>query len=326
MDEFEIIRRYFSSAVTESHAGILLGPGDDCALLQVPADSELCVSTDTLIESVHFPKKAAGRLVATRTLAANLSDLAAMGARPYGFTLALTLSEVLEPWLEEFSQCLQELTKQYQFPLIGGNLSKGSLSLTVTVMGIVPKGRAILRSTARVGDDIFVSGYLGDAAGGLKCLEKGATSTDHSQSGREVDIQKSHLNRYLSPVPRVELGLALRDVASAAIDISDGFSADLKHLCESSRVGARIQSSDIPLSPALKADFSPTQAMMLALSGGDDYELCFTVPKRLSEEVALISSKLNLPITCVGEITKETNVVIADQQNKPIDVGGYRHF
>ena len=191
--EFSIIERYFKPLSNLSQHGnsVIIGPGDDCAVLRIPDDMELCVSTDTLLEGVHFLPNSPAKVVASRTMAANLSDLAAMGATPYAFLLAMTFPEAREDWLEEFSTTLAEIIELYQVPLVGGNLSKGPLSLTVTIMGTVPAGSAIKRTGASVGDDIYVTGTLGDAAQGLALLRKG-------------EIDGYLVSRYQFPVARIE--------------------------------------------------------------------------------------------------------------------------
>ncbi|MDH5738502.1 MAG: thiamine-phosphate kinase, partial [Gammaproteobacteria bacterium] len=266
LSEFDIIGRYFSHLWSGDSPGILLGPGDDCAIIRPPPGQDLCVSTDTLVEGVHFPLGASPAVIAGRSLAVNLSDLAAMGARPLGLTMALTLSEANEDWLRTFSDVLGQMTQQYACPLIGGNLARGPLSVTVQVMGTCPAGQAICRSGASAGDLIYVSGSLGDAAMALHLMNRG-----------EV-VPPILLARYENPSPRLALGEALQGIASSAIDVSDGLLADLGHILDRSGVGALLETDSLPLSEALLEVTDSAQALALALSGGDDYELCFTVP------------------------------------------------
>jgi thiamine-monophosphate kinase len=233
--EFSIIERYFKSIsnLSQHENTVIIGPGDDCAVLRVPDDMELCVSTDTLLEGVHFLPNSRAKVVASRTMAANLSDLAAMGATPSAFLLAMTFPEAREDWLEEFSTTLAEIIEQYQVPLVGGNLSKGPLSLTVTIMGTLPAGSAIKRSGASVGDDIYVTGTLGDAAQGLALSRKGAAD------GYLV-------SRYQFPTARIAAGRRLRGLANSLIDISDGLVAEIGHLAETDSLGAEIAAWELP--------------------------------------------------------------------------------
>lgn len=308
MDEFDIIRRYFMNALMPEY--VTTGPGDDCAVLSVPNGFELCVSTDTLLEGVHFPADAAPEVIVNRAFAANLSDLAAMGAIPHSVTMALTFSDANEAWLEAFSKATSQWSKQ--IPLVGGNLSKGPLSITLTVMGLVPNGSAILRSGALVDDDIYVSGNLGDAAGAVR--EFG-----------QATVNQTLLLKYESPTPRLDLGMALRGIASAAIDISDGFLSDLGHLLESSHVGAQLEVNLVPMSEALVNVFGQEEALLLALAGGDDYELCFTSNMQHREQIASIASQQGLPITRLGKIVSGGGE-ICDADGNALRALGYNHF
>jgi len=309
MDEFDIIRRYFLDALMPDY--VSTGPGDDCAVLSVPADQSLCVSTDTLLVGVHFPFNATPEVVVTRAFGANLSDLAAMGAQPHAVTVALTLPNDDADWLNGFSKATKRCTKLHQCPVVGGNLTKGDLSVTLTVMGVVAKELALLRSGAEVGDDIYVSGYLGDAAGAVKELGN-------------VDANADLLRRYQVPEPRIMLGMALRGVASAAIDISDGFLSDLGHLTTSSQVGAKLRLDAVPLSSPLLTVFGRAAALQLALNGGDDYELCFTAKPRQRAQIETIGRESNLNLARIGEVVHGDAVV--DQDGQTLSGTGYRHF
>lgn len=318
MHEFEIIRRYFAGKITLQKDHVVIGPGDDCAVLKVPANYELCVSTDTFIEGVHFPLEAKPSLIASRLVAANLSDLAAMGAEPFGFTLAISSPEFTEHWLEGFSDQLKIDVEKYQNPLLGGNLSRGPLSLTMNIMGIVPTGNAILRSKAVLNDDIYVSGNLGDAAGGLALLEQGA-----DQASRYAPLSE----RYSNPEPRIYLGQALQNIATAGIDISDGFAADLGHLCDASGLGAVVDLEAIPLSSELVSTFGLDVARTKAVSGGDDYELCFTCGGDQAARIQALSELLQLKLTRVGKISSGQSVTILDKTGRVFsEAGGYQHF
>ena len=313
--EFAVIDRYFKSIANRHSDAVLLGPGDDCALLQVPAGTELCVSTDTLVEGVHFPTGATPHLIACRTMAANLSDLAAMGASPFGFVLALTMPGVDESWLEAFSLSLSDLIGQYDIPLVGGNLSRGSLSLTVTVMGTTPAGQAVRRTGARQDDDIYVTGCLGDAAAGLELLRRG--------------VQDSYLvSRYSAPTPRLAAGRALVGIATAMIDISDGLMADAGHLCEASHLGALIDVDELPLSVPLIETVGIDSARRMALFSGDDYELCFTAAPASSAVIDDLAASLELPITRVGKMITGTEIQAVDGEGRPLRYSGagYQHF
>jgi thiamine-monophosphate kinase len=327
--EFAIIDRYFKT-LSATGDNVVLGPGDDCAILRVPDDHEICVSTDTLLEGVHFLADAPASVVASRTLAANLSDLAAMGAVAHSFVLAMTLPTVDEQWLEAFSSTLAELSKRYEIPLVGGNISRGNLSLTVTVIGIVPTGQAICRNGAKVGDDIYVTGTLGDAAAGLEQCQLGV---DLDLLAQRYLVQRYLVQRYNAPTPRLQAGQALRGIATAMIDISDGFMADVAHIGEASECGVQISVESLPLSDELRALFTGSpegvaspQARRLALFGGDDYELCFTASADDAERVAVASANIALGFTKVGVITAGREVAAIDRDGNRYEGAGYQHF
>ena len=243
----------------------------------------MCISTDTLIAGTHFPLLCAPDIVAHRSMAANLSDLAAMGATPFAYTLALTLDaeSATHLWLDRFTDYLEKFGGRYAIALIGGNLAQGSLSLTYTVLGHVSEGQALRRNTAKPGDDIYVSGTLGDAAAGLRCLQGSESAPDKETPHKETTAL---VDRYYFPTPRIELGQSLQSIASSAIDISDGYAADLAHICKGSSVSAEVWVDDLPMSTALVNYAGEAEARMLALSGGDDYELCFTAAPERGDE------------------------------------------
>ncbi|MBO7007941.1 MAG: thiamine-phosphate kinase [Pseudomonadales bacterium] len=313
-NEFDIIDKYFKRLRVESNA-VVLGPGDDCAVLSIPTGHELCVSTDTLIEGVHFPEDAPAEIAVSRTMAANLSDLAAMGAEPHAFVLAITMPSADERWLESCSEELSRNIQQYAIPLVGGNLAKGELSLTVTVMGTVPAGESITRSGAKPGDEVYVTGSLGDAAKGLELQRSGI------EEGFLVD-------RYRAPTPRLQAGMGLRGLASAMIDISDGLMSEVGHICASKGYGAEIMMDAIPLSAELLKATELVTATRMALFSGDDYELCFTAAPSKREAIKALSGKLGLPMSRVGLIVDEPgiNVRRADGSALPHDMTGYQHF
>ena len=316
--EFAIIERFFAGLITTTSPEILLGPGDDCGIFTVPAGHEVCISTDTLTAGVHFPEDAAAAVVAQRALVANLSDLAAMGAQPLNCTLALTLDEraATDAWLAPFAERLRQLVAEFAIPLIGGNLSRGPLSLTFTVLGTVPAGTALRRDGAHVGDDVYVTGSLGDAAAGLRQLQQG------------VLPDPVLLARYQCPAPRLATAMALRGLASSAIDISDGLLADLDHISERSGLGIDIELARLPLSSALLANFSLAEARQLALAGGDDYEVCFTAAIAQRQAIMHIATITGVPVSLIGRVTAGPQVQVLDAagQITSITHRGFGHF
>lgn len=318
--EFDVINRYFNRFRT-SRQDVQLGIGDDCALLTVGEKQLLAVSTDTLVEGIHFLKTISPADLGYKALAVNLSDLAAMGADPAWVSLALTLPEVKADWLEAFSDSLFEQLNYYGMQLIGGDTTRGPLSMTLTIQGLVPVGRALTRSGAGVGDWIFVTGTLGDSAAGLAVLLEQLNISD--DKSREF-----LLKRHLRPSPRVLQGQALRDLATSAIDLSDGLISDLKHILKASDCGARLDLDAIPLSDAMKKIADPEQALKWALTGGEDYELCFTVPEinRGALDVAL--SHLGVDFTCVGQIAPLSEGIKFLRGGKQVELEwqGFDHF
>ncbi|MBM7342854.1 thiamine-phosphate kinase [Pantoea coffeiphila] len=318
--EFELIARYFDR-VTSSRRDVEKGIGDDCALLSVPEKQSLAISTDTLVAGVHFLADIHPADLGYKALAVNLSDLAAMGADPAWLTLALTLPTVDESWLESFSDSLFELLDYYDMQLIGGDTTRGPLSMTLGIHGLVPQGRALRRSGARIGDWIYVTGTLGDSAAGLALLlgqEQLSNPAAH----------EALIKRHLRPIPRILQGQALRDLATSAIDISDGLISDLGHVLKASDCGARINLDALPLSEPLKQNFSSEQCLHWALSGGEDYELCFTVPEinRGALDVAL--GYLGVPFTCIGQMGPQSEGLVLLQDDRVVEFNhkGFDHF
>lgn len=314
MNEFELIDRFFNKPA--HRRDVLMGVGHDTALLKPPRDESVANTIDTLIENVHFLPTMSARDIGYKSLAVNLSDLAAVGATPAWFLLALTLPRVNEVWLEEFSQGLSELSERYDMDLVGGDTTCGPLTvITIQAQGFVPFHEAHARGDAKPGDLIFVTGTLGDAALGLELAKK----TMHPSS----ELEKFLVSRYVRPMPRIEEGIALRGVASSAIDISDGLAADLSHILEMSQVGARIYIDKLPSSKSFSS-LAPKDAYRLALSGGDDYELCFTVPPEKEAQM----KKINCPVTQIGVIEKKPGLRILDKENREVHVDnlGYLHF
>jgi thiamine-monophosphate kinase len=328
VSEFDLIKHYFNKPglipTPEQSANIPLGIGDDCALIELPANKLLAVSMDTLVADVHFPARADAALIAQRALAVNLSDLAAMGAEPLAFTLALSLPTAESEWLAAFSEGLALLVQRYQCPLIGGDITKGPLSITIQVHGLVDKDKAITRKGAGIGDMVFVSGELG-AAGLAVSLMGNGMSLD------KPDTKALH-TAYYQPVPRLELGQALVGIASSAIDISDGLMADLGHIAKQSGVGIELNARSIPVAASVKnfmgAMGDKSKGMNLALTAGDEYELALTVPEDKQQELQKKAAAFDVPLTLIGRVVSGTRVkcIDADGQEIEIKTTGYQHF
>lgn len=312
--EFEIIRRHFQRPA--KRPDVVLGSGDDAALLQPPPGMLLAVTTDTLIAGRHFHEYWPAADIGWRALAVNLSDLAAMGAQPAWFTCALTIPDVDETWLAGLAQGLFELAAQHHVDLVGGNLSRGPLSITVQALGLVKPGRALRRDGAQPGDLVCVTGTLGDAALSL-LLEQSAASDSKVVS----DFLSQRLRR---PTPRVTAGLTLAGVAHAAIDISDGLAADLGHILEASGVGAEIRTDQLPMSPEFARLTPPDSRLSLQLSGGDDYELCFSFAR---DKLAAVQNELDVPLTVIGAVTEARGLRDSSASGRQLlTPAGYDHF
>jgi len=305
VDEFDLIRRYFQCDAQVP--GVVVGVGDDGAILQTSPGTQQVQVTDTLVEGVHFPANVDARDIGYRVVAVNLSDIAAMGGRPRWMTLAITLWDKDESWVEEFAAGLLGAAAQHDVTLVGGDTTQGdSVVVTVHVTGEVDEGRAILRSGAKPGDTVFVSGTVGDAAAGLDLI-------------RQEVSDGALVQRFLKPTPRIGLGLALAGRAHAAIDVSDGLVSDLRKMLDASGVGAEIDIDQIPLSEALLARFDLDTAYQFAMTGGDDYELCFAAP---ANTVADIDG-----ITAIGTVTENGDLVCRREGSiVEVDTSGYRHF
>jgi thiamine-monophosphate kinase len=316
--EFDLIARYFSrSPVTR--ADVVLGVGDDCALLEVPTGRQLAVSIDTLVEGTHFARDADPHALGHKALAVNLSDLAAMGAEPAWATLALTLPAADEDWVAAFAAGFLELATQYEVQLVGGDTTRGPRSVTVQVHGFVEPGRALRRDSARPGDLVYVTGTLGDA--GLALL---------AQQGLFVGLGtvaglRGRLDR---PTPRLAEGRALVGVASAAIDVSDGLAADLGHVCTASGVGATLYLDRLPCSAAVRTYVAETCDWSVPVAAGDDYELCVTVPADRQAEVEALAAGLSAGLHWVGVIerTRGVRLVLPDGSMLDHAPRGYDHF
>ena len=329
LGEFELIRRYFAvPELSFAHADVVTGVGDDGAILTLPPGFQLVMSMDTLNESIHFPVNADPFLLAQRCLLVNLSDLAAMGAQPVAFTLAISLPSADESWLAAFSRGLTKIAQAHHCPLIGGDTTRGPLSITISVHGKVPAGKALLRSGASAGDAVYVTGDLGDAAAALWWLLDDARLDRSALDTRDIDALQQ---AFYQPDARVDVGIALRGLASAALDISDGLASDLQHILEASAcpaLGAVIEADALPLSGTFRRCIPVTEQVALALTGGDDYELCVAVP--VAKEIAAIAALkgLGMRFTRIGYIDEGEGIRIqtSSGQQHSLSLKGYNHF
>jgi len=318
MPEFELIKRLQAAvcaAAAPYRAHCVLGIGDDAALMEVPAGRQLVACTDSLVEGVHFPFGTEPAAVGHKALAVNLSDLAAMGAEPAWFLLALTLPSADADWLDGFAQGMARLAGESGIFLAGGDVTSGPLNVCVTALGLVEPGQALTRSGARPGDLVAVSGRPGAAAHALRVL----------QSGEQPDAAERAVLDY--PTPRLALGRALRGLATSCIDLSDGLLADLGHLLEAAGLGARLELQSLPCPPAM-AGMLPGERWPLQLSGGDDYELCFTVPPAERARLDVLAQSCNIELTVIGEITRQTGLVVEQPDGSRYQPrkSGYEHF
>ena len=317
MKEFDIIKSYFLTKSFQRR-DVQLGIGDDCALTTVPEGQQLVTTTDTLIENVHFPKETTGRAVAHKALTVNLSDLAAMGAEPAWISLSLSLPEYNETWLRDFSLSLQELTEYYSVQLIGGDTVQGPLSITITAQGFIPVGQALMRSKAKPGDWLYVTGTLGDAGLGLALLQ-----TDQQC---ELHHRNYFINRLDFPTPRLLAGTTLRRIATSCIDLSDGIKSDIQHILFASQVGATVDVDKLPLSEAMLTTVGKDEGIRYALTSGDDYELMFTIPEEQKGSLDLAFANCNVPATCIGRINgvAEKLTLKYDDKDYTLPEGGER--
>ena len=308
MDEHLLIQKYFSdigSAFLAEHS-VEVPIGDDASFVSTNSNTQQVNSIDTSIEGVHFLATMTAENIAYRSCVVALSDLAACGARPQWYSIALTLPELDEDWLQGYSSGLKKFSEEYRIPLIGGDTTKGPLTISVQVMGEVDKGKTLLRSKAKADQLIFVSGVIGDAYLGLIELQNDPKS-------------EKNVNSYLYPKARIDLGLGLIDLATAAIDISDGLIQDLELICNSSGVGAEIYFEKIPTSKNDKT--------LELINSGDDYELCFTADEDKLDEIIKLSNTLNIPLTEIGRITSSRELILYDKDQKPMNsASGYKHF
>ena len=308
LSEFTLIRRFFTQQQVKNPS-TLLGIGDDCALLSIPDGYELAVTTDTMVENIHFFAGADPELLGHKLLAVNLSDLAAMGAKPISVTLALTLPKVDEIWLTAFAHGFLGLAGRYSVDLIGGDTTSGPLTLTVQAMGLVQKGRALMRSAAQPGDAIYMTGLLGDAGLGLKIHQ-----------GYRCANPEAALTRFNRPEPQIKAGQGLIGVANACIDLSDGLAGDLAHILEQSQVGACLDWEALPLSQAVQDYINDTGDWSMPLTAGDDYELCFTVNPGQVENLAIAATKIGVIESQPGlRLNKSGHI-------QPLEVKSFEHF
>ena len=320
VSEFELIRRFF----THRTPGALLGVGDDAALVRVRSRHELAISADMLIEGRHFFAGADPGLLGHKSLAVNLSDMAAMGAVPRWATLALALPRIDLPWLRDFARGFMTLARRHRVDLVGGDTTRGPLTIAVQIMGEIPRGQALRRDGAKSGDDVWISGELGEAALAIEAI-RGRVALA-AKERRELE------RRLHAPTPRIALGVALRGIAHSAIDISDGLLADLGHICERSRVGAILEWEAIPASPLVRAHAQTDRGAQALLAGGDDYELCFTASPRRRSRVLRAAARARVRVTLVGRIVRgagaKVPVQVLDSVGRPLRTRarGYDHF
>jgi len=314
VNEFSLINQYFTECGQSAYP-IDIDIGDDAAVLSVPSSSQLVMTMDTLIENVHFPSSTSASDIAHKALAVNLSDLAAMGATPAWFLLSISLPEANEQWLKEFSQSLCHQAKKYAIKLIGGDTCQGALSITIQATGMIEQ-KPLLRSGAQMGDYIFVSGALGAAAMGLNIVQNKVSN---------IENKETYIHSLNCPTPRFDVSNLVKPYAHAMIDLSDGLLADLGHILKASQCGANVYLDRVPMPSALKQ----SNQYHFALSGGDDYELCFTVPIASLAEMNLILQENNVKVYEIGQITSAGLNVYHDGKGELVDlasINGYQHF
>jgi len=324
VSEFDLIE-VIRARTAQSRGDVVLGIGDDAALLKPPPGQQLVACTDTLVAGVHFPQGTAPQDIGWKSLAVNLSDLAAMGATPAWAMLALTLPHADQRFVEAFADGFAQLARKHALALVGGDTTQGPLSITVSAFGFLPESRVLLRSGARVGDAVFVTGTQGDAAAALRLMQDSGLGTRDPSNEQARSELLLRLNR---PEPRIAAGLALRDVASACIDVSDGLLADLGHICQASGMGAIVEADALPLSSAMLALFEADERRAFALSGGDDYELCFTASVDRADRIAADFARLGFGAARIGRIVAETGVRVRDANGSAVEPPrrGWQHF
>jgi thiamine-monophosphate kinase len=317
MNEVDLISKYFKKHAVH-HADVICGIGDDAAVLQIPSGQDLVVTVDTLNAGIHFPQNTAAFAIGYKAAMVNLSDLAAMGAQPRWATLSLNLPEVEETWLAKFSDGLFNALDKYKVALIGGDTNRGPLSITLQLMGCVPQGKHLSRAKAQVGDWIFVSGELGTAAFALQVLQKNLQLSDIDREQLSIALEY--------PEAQVNLGLQIRDLATSCIDLSDGLGKDLRQILQASGVGATIDLGQIPINPILKNHLAAAEIYQLAINGGDDYQLCFTLPEQYVHAV-MSYMKVGV-ITAIGKIVCGNELIFRNIAGEMVELAGtgYQHF
>ncbi len=309
--EFSLIERFFADVGRRDD--VCVGIGDDGAVVDAPADKQLVLVVDTLLEGIHFPRAFDPFSIGYRALAVNLSDIAAMGAAPAWMTLSLSIPTFNESWLQEFANGLSQLAQQHNVALVGGDTVRGPLTVTIQVVGTVTPGKKMLRSGANHGDGVFVTGHVGSAAGALRTMQSEVTGLPESW--------------FAKPIPRVAFGQALVDVGSACIDVSDGLLADAEHIARASGVAIEVHLERLPMAPELLSTYGLETARDLALSGGDDYELCFTAPQAQVDKIHKLSKDLKVPVTQIGEVVEGETVKCYLDGNRVYPAhSGYDHF
>jgi thiamine-monophosphate kinase len=323
MGEFELIRRHFQRAGVAQPGNVVLGVGDDCALLQPAPGHQLAISTDMLVEGRHFFADVDPEALGHKALAVNLSDLAAMGARPLGCTLALSLPRADDAWLSAFARGLFALADAHACPLVGGDTTRGPLNICITVFGEVRPGQALRRDAARVGDDIYLSGRTGEARLALEWL----LGTPWARAAVGPELPADLRARLERPTPRLALGQALADVAHAALDLSDGLTGDLGHILAASGVGADLRLADLPVAPALAA-LREAERLTCLLSGGDDYELLFTAPASARDAVQAAAQASSTDVAHIGTVSAAPGVRLLDEAGQAVafDARSFDHF
>lgn len=318
--EFDVIKKYFT--FSDSRDDVILPTGDDCACVSVPENKQLLITTDMLISGVHFPENTCPEDIAYKSLMVNLSDLAAMGATPTWVTLAISLPEINHRWLQAFSKQFSAVLSEFNISLIGGDTTRGALSITIQAMGVGDRKTILRRDQAEANDKIFVTGNIGDACIGLQAILN------------QLDDENllSCVNRLNRPEARVNFAEELTLYSKCAIDISDGLVADLGHIISASFCGAKINLSAIPISSSAQYYFDFYHKSVIdwsmVLTQGDDYELCFTVNNKNESDVISLAKKHQLKVTCIGEVTESGGLVFSDENNKPVNFSstGFKHF
>ncbi|NVJ67350.1 MAG: thiamine-phosphate kinase [Gammaproteobacteria bacterium] len=315
MAEFQIIKNYFDFEQKLSNS-IVKSIGDDCAILDIPKNKQLVTSTDTLVAGVHFFDDVSSQDLAYKALAVNVSDLLAMGAKPLAFTLAITLPEINHDWLRTFSESLQQAANDFSINLVGGDTTQGPFSISITVMGLVKKGKAILRNGAKLGDDIWVTGSLGSARSALKL--HGKSNLNYSE--------KVLWQALIKPEIPTKFSRKLAKFATSAIDISDGLLADLGHIMVQSQLGAQLIVEALPLQKSLIDTVGIESARQLALAGGDDYQLCFTANRKHRQRVLKHANKTSTQVTRIGKIIEHGYEILLEGETYPITENSWQHF